>query len=383
MRLGNEVLFGNHMDLIHGKRVGLLTNPTGVDAHLLHTADRLHAAEGVTLAALYGPEHGIWGSAPDGAPVAASHDDRYGVAAYSLYGETRRPTAQMLEGIDVMLVDIQDVGVRFYTFIYTMAYTMAACGAHDVPVAVLDRPNPIGGDVLEGNCLSPAFSSFVGAYPILLRHGMTVGELAGLFNAEYGLGASLTVVPMEGWRRDMRFADTGLFWVPPSPNMPTPDTATVYPGTCLFEGTNVSEGRGTARPFEQIGAPYVDARTLAGDLNALGLPGVIFRPTSFIPISSKFRDQVCGGVQVHVTDPATFRPARAGLEMVSAIRQRYPDAFAWREPAAGSSYFFDKLAGTDAVRKAIVRGIPAGEIAAGWQDDIEAFEVFRKPYLIY
>jgi len=383
MRLGNEALFRERGDLIGGKRVGLLTNPTGVDTRLVHTADRLHAAEGVTLAALFGPEHGIWGSAPDGAAVAESHDDRYRVAAYSLYGETRRPTAQMLDGIDVMLVDIQDVGVRFYTFIYTMAYTMAACGAHDVPVAVLDRPNPIGGDVLEGNGLNAAFSSFVGAYPILLRHGMTVGELAGFFNAEYGLGTSLTVVPMAGWQRDMRFADTGLFWTPPSPNMPTPDTAAVYPGTCLFEGTNVSEGRGTTRPFEQIGAPYVDARTLAEDLNALDLSGVIFRPTHFIPTSSKFQDQVCGGVQVHVADPETFRPVRAGLEMVSAIRQRYPEAFAWREPTAGTSYFFDKLAGTDAVRKAIERGTPAGEIVAGWREDIEAFEAVRQPYLIY
>jgi uncharacterized protein YbbC (DUF1343 family) len=383
VRLGCERLFDDDdIALIRGRRVGLLTNHSGVDSHLRATADRLHEAEGVDLVLLFGPEHGIRGDAEDGVTVDTGVDARTGVPIISLYGEHRQPAAADLARLDVLLFDIQDVGVRFYTYLYTMSLSMAACAEAGLPFVVLDRPNPLGGVEVEGNILDPEFASFVGLYPIPVRYGLTAGELARLFNEEFGIGAELHVVHMLGWRRAMRWPDTGLVWVPPSPNMPTPDTVNVYPGMCFFEGTNVSEGRGTTRPFEQVGAPYIDGFDLAHTLNALRLPGAAFRPVFFRPAFAKHQGQTCHGVQLHATGDASFRPVRCGLEALAAVRRGWPDDFAWRTNREGI-HNFDKLAGTDRVRLAIDAGAAIDDLVSDWARDRAAFEELRQKYLHY
>jgi uncharacterized protein YbbC (DUF1343 family) len=290
----------------------------------------------------------------------------------------------MLEGVDMLVFDIQDVGVRFYTYIWTMSYVLEAAAEHGIPLIVLDRPNPIGGQILEGPPLEPGYASFVGRYLLPVRHGMTVGELAQLFNAERNLDADLTVVCVEGWQRPMWFDETGLPWIPPSPAMPKLDTAAVYPGTCLLEGTNVSCGRGTATPFESIGAPWIDGYRLASALNDLCLPGVRFRPTFFTPSASKYVGQTCQGVYLHVMDREAFRPLCAGLHLVSAIRALWPDAFSWRETSwEGRPPHFDLLIGNGWVREWVDEGRPVGEIAARWQPALEQFEALRRRYLLY
>jgi uncharacterized protein YbbC (DUF1343 family) len=281
-----------------------------------------------------------------------------------------------------MVYDIQDVGARFYTYLYTMSLSMEACAGRGIPFVVLDRPNPINGRAVAGLILEPGFASFVGLYPIPIQYGMTVGELAILFNEVFGLGAELHVVEMAGWERGMYWEDTGLPWVSPSPNMPTVDTAVVYPGTCLVEGTNLSEGRGTTRPFEQLGAPWVDGGRLADRLNDLGLPGVRFRPVYFRPTASKHAGEVCQGVQFHVVDREPFLAVRTGLELLAAVRALWPREFAWRIPGEGI-YNFDRLAGTDRVRLALEAGIPVSEVVAGWTPSLEEFAGLRRRYLRY
>lgn len=381
VRPGLDVLLAERLDLVQGKRVGLITNPTGVRADLTGGIDALHAQAGVKLAALFGPEHGVRGQAQAGEAVQSGTDPRTGVPAYSLYGNVRQPTAEMLRGIDILLFDIQDVGARFYTYIWTMALAMQAAAKHGVPFVVLDRPNPIAGIAVEGPVLERRFESFVGMYPIPVRHGMTAGELARLFNAEYGIGAELTVVPAQGWRRELWFDQTGLPWIMPSPNMPALETATVYPGTCFVEGTSLSEGRGTTRPFELIGAPWIDPYTLADDLNARGLPGVRFRPVYFAPTFSKHAGQTCGGVQLHVIDRQAFRPVAAGVHLLDAARRRWRERFQWQQ--SGSSFSIDRLAGTDALRLALDRGVPPGEIVASWEEGVRGFLQLRQKYLLY
>ena len=382
MLLGNEHLFGEEFHLIEGKRVGLVTNHSGASSALQSTADRLHQHPGTELVALFGPEHGIRGDAADGAPVANLRDPRTGVPIHSLYGERRQPGAAMLADIDVMLFDIQDVGARFYTYLYTMSLSMGACAERGLPFAVLDRPNPIGGERVEGNILDPEFHSFVGLYPIPIRYGLTVGELAMLFNAEFAIGAELHVVRMQNWERAFFWEETGLPWVPPSPNMPTVDTAVVYPGMCFFEGTNVSEGRGTCKPFEQVGAPFVDGARLSDRLNALELPGVFFRPVFFQPTAGKYADEVCQGVQLHVFDRDLFRPVHAGFTVLSAINQLWPTDFTWRLPRGGI-HNFDRLAGTDQIRRALDAGTSADDLVAGWEKDLQSFLAVRDRYLLY
>ncbi len=377
--LGNEVLLEERFGLVRGRRVGLITNPSGVNARLEATADVL-LRSGVRLTALFGPEHGARGEQAAGAPVASSRDGRADIPVHSLYGETRRPTPEMLSGIDAMLFDVQDVGARFYTYVATMVHALEACAEQGVPFVVLDRPNPIGG-AMEGNLLDPAFASFVGPGPILLRHGMTAGELARLFNAEFNLGADLTVVPTRGWRRTMFYDETGLLWVPPSPNMPTMETTVVYPGMCLMEGTAVSEGRGTTKPFEQVGAPGIDGRQLARHLNERGIPGAIFRPVTFEPFTGKQSGQACEGVQVHVTDRRIYPAVRAGLEALAAVRDLFPGVLAWRN--VDGVYPFDRLMGTDRVRQALDAGAGAEEIVANFEPDIQGFAERRGPYLLY
>ena len=373
-------------DLV-GRRVGLVANPASVDRNLQHTADRLINAPGVTLAALFGPQHGFQASAQDNM-IETPHggDDRRRVPVFSLYSETREPTGAMLVNLDLLVIDLQDVGTRVYTFIYTMANCLRAAARHGVPVLVCDRPNPIGGVAVEGPMLEPGYESFVGQFPIPMRHGMTIGELAVLFNTQFGIGADLEVVRMEGWSRAAYFDQTGLPWVIPSPNMPTLDTAVVYPGAVLFEGTQLSEGRGTTRPFELLGAPWIDGERFCAGLNALLLPGVHYRPVMFEPTFHKFAREACGGCQIHVTDRQAFLPVLASVAVMAAFHRANPGRFAWRQPPY--EYEHDKmpidiLAGSPALREQIEGGLGAREIAASWDDAVAAFEPTRRACLLY
>lgn len=377
---GIEVLLAEPLTLLRGKRIGLITNSTGVDRELRSSIDLLAKHPDLQLVALFGPEHGVRGNAQAGEKVGASVDAATGLPVFSLYGEHREPSAEMLKGIDVLLFDIQDVGARFYTYPYTLAGAMRAARRAGIPVVVLDRPNPIGGVLIEGPVLEPEYASFVGQFPIPVRHGMTLGELARLFNQEFGIGAELHVVPIKGWRRNDAEPGHALPWVPPSPNMPTPDTALVYPGTALFEGTNVSEGRGTTRPFEIIGAPFIDAETLATHMNSLGLLGVRFRPAWFTTTFSKHAGTLSGGVQIHVTDREAYRPFRTGLALLKAIHDLYPQAFRF-EP--GTPPFFDKLAGNGWIRQGIEQGESVDAMEARWAHELRSFDEVRRRYLLY
>jgi uncharacterized protein YbbC (DUF1343 family) len=378
---GLSVLFRDYPERLKGRSVGLITNPTGVDARLQSNVTLFGRHPDLRLAALFSPEHGIWGSAADGFQIASTTDERRRIPIYSLYGETRRPTREMLEGIDALAYDIQDVGARFYTYISTLLLTMTAAAECGVDFLVLDRPNPIRGDRVEGNLLQPAFQSFVGQHPLPIRHGMTVGELARLFKAELNLNLRLEVIPMTGWRRSMWYNETGLPWVPPSPNMPTLDTATLYPGTCLIEGTNLSEGRGTAKPFEWIGAPWIDADAWAGELNALNPPGVRFQPVCFTPTASKHANMLCHGVQAHITDRDRLQPIDVGLHLIATALRAYPNEFAFRQ--SGERYYFDLLAGTDKLRLELMKGKSPEEIMREWQMETGRFAGRREPYLLY
>jgi len=382
VQLGCERLFADEADLIRHRRVGLITNNSGVDSQLVATADRLHRSDLCDLVALFGPEHGIRGAAQDGEKIGTFDDPQTGVPAYSLYGESRAPDAEMLADIDLMLFDIQDIGARFYTYLYTMSMSMEACAQHDIPFVVLDRPNPIGGEEVSGNLLDPAFASFVGRYPIPVRYGLSIGELAQLFNVEYGIGVELHIVKMQGWQRQHYWEDTGLPWVPPSPNMPTVETAVVYPGTCFFEGTNLSEGRGTTKPFEQLGAPFIDGIQFAAALSEENLPGVLFRPVFFQPSTSKYANELCQGVQLHVIDRRAFDPLRTGFAALIKAKQLYAADFAWRIPKGGI-HNFDRLAGGDDVRQCIDSGMDVDTLLSAWQVQREAFLALRQRHLLY
>ncbi|HET7267661.1 MAG TPA: DUF1343 domain-containing protein [Oleiagrimonas sp.] len=374
---GIEVLLHDRLDLIAGKNVGLITNPTGVNDQLVSDIDLLANAPGVHLVALFGPEHGIRGSHQAGAHVGTYTDPVTGVPVYSLYGDTRQPTPAMLENVDVLVFDIQAVGSRFYTYLYTMADAMKAAARADIPILVLDRPNPIGGIKVQGPVLDPDYASFVGQYPIALRYGMTIGELARLFNNEFDIHADLTVVKMRGWKRPMYYRDTPLPWVMPSPNMPTQTTALVYPGMGLVEGTNVSEGRGTTRPFELTGAPWINATELANALNDKRLAGVRFRPVHFTPTFSKFEGKLCNGVQVHVMDRTRFNPVVVGLSVIKTIHDLYPKHFAFRKS------HFDHLIGNDWIRQGIKNGMSVAAMQKRWQKDLARFKNIRARYLLY
>ena len=359
--LGSDALLASGR--LDGCRVGVVCNPASIDASFHHITDRLAARPGVTLGAIFGPQHGFQADVQDNMiETGHARDPRRDVPVYSLYSETREPTAAMLAGLDVLVVDLQDIGARIYTFIHTMAHCLRAARAHGVPVIVCDRPNPIGGDEVEGPMLVPGYESFVGLFPIPMRHGMTIGELARFFNEAGGIGAALTVIPMAGWRRSMYHDETGLPWVIPSPNMPTLDTAVVYPGTVLLEGTNASEGRGTTRPFEIVGAPWVDGERLAARLAAHGLPGVHFRPVVFEPTFQKHAHRPCGGCQVHVLDRRAFRPVETGVALLAGIREADPAQFAWRQPPYEYERIrlpIDILAGSDDLRRGIEAATPA------------------------
>lgn len=381
---GIEVLLQESLTLLQGANVGLVAGPASVDASLNSVIDRLQASDGVQLTALFGAEHGVRGDAQAGELVQDETDPVTGLPVHSLYGSQKKPTAEMLQGIDLIIVDLLDVGCRYWTFLYTMAYVLQAAAEHQKRVIVLDRPNPIAGIKVEGNILNPAFSSFVGLYPIAMRTGMTLGEAALLFNKEFGIGADLHVVPCRGWERAMWFDETGLPFVPPSPNTPTMDTITLYPGTCLVEGTTLSEGRGTTRPFEQIGAPWVDARRLADALNERNLPGVRFRPAYFVPTFSKHQGAKCNGVQIHITDHAQVQAVSVGLHLLHALREQSPNDFAWRPPYRdGGRHFVDLLAGSDDLRLSLDAGEDPEDILRRWDAERAAFEEKREHYLLY
>src|SRR5438128_5234973 len=382
---GLDVLGRRRGSLLRGRRFGLVAHQASVDSRHEHAATLLADLPRARLVRLFAPEHGLWGAAQDHAPIAGTRDPVTGLPVMSLYGQRRAPTLSMLRGLDALVVDLQDVGSRYYTFVWTMALAMPVCARAGVSVIVLDRPNPLGGAV-EGNVPDPSFASFVGLYPLPARHGMTIGELAAYLNAEHHLGCDLTVIGMRGWRRSMQWEDTGLPWVAPSPNMPTPDTARVYPGGCLLEGTNLSEGRGTTRPFEWIGAPYLDAHGYAAALERERLPGVRFRPARFLPTFQKWAGRLCEGVQVHVTDATRFKPFLTGLAEIAIARRLAPRGFAWRRPPyefEARRLPIDILCGTDTIRRAIEGGTPLATIELAWQRDLERWKRRRAPYLMY
>jgi uncharacterized protein YbbC (DUF1343 family) len=385
VRLGADVLLDSRR--LRGSRVGVVCNHASVGPGFRHIVDRLHDAEGVHLTAIFGPQHGFRSDVQDNMVETPHGDDTSRqVPVYSLYSDTREPTTEMFRDIDILVIDLQDVGARIYTYIYTMANCLRAAARHGVPVIVCDRPNPIGGRHVEGAALSPGFESFVGQFAIPMRHGLTIGELAAFFNDHFGIGAALEIAPMERWHRPLSADETGLPWVMPSPNMPTLDSALVYPGTVLFEGTQISEGRGTTRPFELVGAPWVDPDGFAAAMRDLELPGVYFRPAVFVPTFQKHAGETCGGCQIHVVDRDAFRPVRTGVALIAMFRRLDPDRFAWRPPPYEYEHRrppIDILAGSDALRRQIEASVPLPAIVESWREDEETFVRLREPYLLY
>jgi uncharacterized protein YbbC (DUF1343 family) len=371
---------------VRGLRLGLVANPASITPDLVHASIALGQAGDAELLALFGPEHGISADAQDLVEVGFARDPVTGLPVFSLYGKTRVPTARMLAGLDAIVVDLQDVGSRYYTYIYTMLHVLEACAREHKRVVVLDRPNPLGGTVVDGNVLDPEHRSFVGMHPLAVRHGMTIGELALMFREELELDVELRVVRMRGWRRAMLFEETRLPWVLPSPNMPTVDTAVVYPGGCLIEGTNLSEGRGTTRPFELVGAPWLNGPALARALEKEGLEGVAFRPVAFTPTFHKHAERLCRGVQVHVLDRERFSAFLTYLLLIHHAREQNPRRFAWREPPYEYEYVkppIDILCGTDRVRTTVDAGLSPRRLARGWTREVEAFQARRQRHLLY
>lgn len=403
VRLGIDVFLEKYLDLVKGKKVGLVTNPTGVNGNLECTIDLFYKNPGIKLAVLYGPEHGARGNAQAGEYVPFYIDEKYKIPVFSLYGQSMKPSSDMLKNIDeymrsfditktgkipekmmvknidVLLFDIQDVGTRIYTYIATMAYCLQAAAENGIDFIVLDRPNPVNGVDMEGPLLEyPQYSSFVGLYPIPVRHGMTVGELALFFNDRFlEKKANLKVIPMEGWERRMWYDETSLPWVIPSPNMPGLNTATVYPGQVFLEGTNISEGRGTTKPFETFGAPWIDGYELTKKLNELNLPGIKFREAWFKPTFSKYSGELCGGAQIHVIDRDRYRPFESSLYIIKTIKDMYPGQFKFHNE------YIDKIMGTQKVREALERGVDVEEIIKSCSQELKNFAELRKPYLLY
>jgi len=401
--LGCENFLAHHLNLVKNKKVGLITNPTGVDSHLNRLIDLFYKNPGIDLMALYGPEHGLYGNAQAGEYVPFAKDEKYGLPVFSLYGQCMKsdlgqskdfyesmrsfdtdvagklPDKTMIENVEVMVFDIQDIGTRIYTYIATMAYCMQICAEIGIDFIVLDRPNPINGIDMEGPILEfPEFSSFVGLYPIPIRHGMTIGELAQLFNERFlAKKVNLTVIPMKGWTRGMWYDQTGLPWISPSPNIPTLKTATVYPGQVFLEGTNISEGRGTANPFELFGAPWINRQDLVRKLSEITLPEVKFQEALFTPHYSKHAGELCAGIKIHIRERNAYRPFETSLHIIKTIRDNYLTDFKFYVE------YFDKIAGTSSIRQAIERDAKIVEIVGNYSRKIEEFAKFRKAYLLY
>lgn len=389
VRTGLDCLRDRRFAPLRGQRIGLVAHPASVDGELRHILDLLAEAPEVRLMALFGPEHGMMGEAQDLIGVGDGVELGSGLRIHSLYGhsfDSLKPTAEQLQGLDTLLIDLQDVGSRYYTFQATMLFCLESASRLGLRTVVLDRPNPLGGEVVEGPLLKPGFESFVGIHSLITRHGMTIGELARMYQGERGLGGELEVIPCEGWARDMDFEATGLPWVLPSPNMPTMETASVYPGQCLFEGTNLSEGRGTTRPFELCGAPGIDACRLCRRLREENWPGVHFRPAWFQPTFHKHAGQMCGGVQLHVTERRTFPSVRTSVALLAALRDLAGPSFDWRREVyefVTDRLAIDLLFGSDRERKALESGASARDIGRMWEAEEEAFRHRRRQYLLY
>jgi uncharacterized protein YbbC (DUF1343 family) len=394
VKIGLEVLLERGGDLVRGKTLGVICNQASIGPGFAHSVDLLASVPGVRIGALLGPEHGVRGQAQDMIAVESGaaegpRDRKTGAPVHSLYGatyESLTPTPDMLKGLEALVFDMQDVGARYYTFYATMVLAMRAAAQGGLRFIVLDRPNPLGGEVMEGGLQRDGFESFVGLVPMPVRHGLTLGEIAGFANERFRIGADLHIVPMRGWSRSMLWHETGLPFVPPSPNMPTPDTAFVYPGMCLVEGTLLSEARGTTRPFEQSGAPYLDPERLAESLNARRLPGVHFRPCWFRPTFHKFAMKDCGGVFLHVTDRRTFQPYRSGLAFIEAAQAQARQDFCWRTERyefVDDVPAFDLLTGSGEVRARFDSGRPIDELLASWNEEVAQFRSARAPFLLY
>ena len=387
VRPGIETLFADYSDSLRGRSVGVIVNHTSKDKDGVHLVDRL-VNSGIAVSAIFAPEHGFRGGAAAGQHVQDGIDTVSGARIYSLYGTTRKPLPEMLKRADLLLYDIQDVGARFYTYISTMGYAMQAAAEQDIPFWVLDRPDPITGDKVGGPVLEEDFRSFVGLYPIPVRYGMTPGELARMIAGEGWLdfpnGYQPKVIPLRGWKRGVWYDQTDLPWIAPSPNMPDLETATVYPGLCLIEGTNVSEGRGTPNPFLQIGAPWINGKRLSQELNKMRLPGVVFEPIQFTPeeiagkaVNPKYEGEQCGGVRIRVIDREQFRAVATGVQILAKVQQLHPAEFQWREAA------IDRLYGSDALRIAIAQGKSIDALISSWGEELQEFRKKRKRYLMY
>ena len=366
-------------------RLGLLSNPASVNKQFCHARTLIDQRLPGKLKALYSPQHGFFSEKQDNMVESNDMTDPVtNLPVYSLYGRTRIPTEEMLAPIDVLIVDLQDVGTRVYTFIYTLSYCMEAAKTFGKKVVVMDRTNPIGGVQVEGNCLASDWASFVGRYPIPMRHGLTIGELSMLFNTHFGINCDLEVIPMRGWKRSMYFMDTRLPWVAPSPNLPTPYSAMVYPGQVLWEGTNVSEGRGTTQPFELFGAPYFDTHKIVGALKSQ-FPGAALRPMVFEPTSNKWQAQACNGFQIHITDPYAFRPYTTTLHLLQSVIMSHPEDFQWKSPPyeyEAKRWPIDLIIGDQSIRQRLETDESIEHIAASWQNKLDEFkEISRKFYL--
>lgn len=392
IQTGIEKLLADPPPILQGKRLGLLVNPASVacldgDQRFQSTRELIAHHYPSQLKVLFSPQHGFFAEKQANmVPSEDLIDPLLKIPVFSLYGKIRIPTEAMLEPIDVLIVDLQDVGTRVYTFIYTMALCLQAARAYNKQVLVLDRPNPIGGNRIEGNCLKPEYASFVGMYPIPMRHGLTIGELALLFNDHFGIGCELSVISMAGWKRDMLYHDTGLPWIPPSPNLPTPTSALVYPGQVLWEGTNISEGRGTTQPFEILGAPFIDTARLEARIPRDKLAGIYLRPLTFEPVSDKWEKKLCHGFQLHIIDSTIYRPYRTTLSLLQAVVSVYPDAFEWRSPPYEYEFKklpFDLITGDPSVRKAVEDLDPLEDLEQSWAEGLKCFDEIRRPYLLY
>lgn len=383
---GSDRLAEEGFERLRGAKTGLLCNSASVTSGLRHISDILISSK-VALKALFGPQHGYYAQTQANMIEWETHPhSRLGIPVYSLYGERRKPSSEMIEGLDTVVVDLTDIGTRCYTYLWTATLMMRALSSASIPMIVLDRPNPIGGVCVEGPMLKKGYESFVGLFPLALRHGMTMGECLLMIAEEEGLGSKPEIVKVAGWRREMYFDETGLPWVLPSPNIPTPDSAIVYPGAVLFEGTNLSEGRGTTRPFEIIGAPWIDPYKLAGELSSAKDEGVFFRPVRFKPVSDKFRNIICGGIQIHVTDRRIFRPVRTAARIISAVVGMYPAEFEWSEPPyeyEEKIMPIDIITGSGKFREGIDSYFEVDDIFRPWEEEERAFINKRKEYLIY
>ncbi|XID91372.1 exo-beta-N-acetylmuramidase NamZ domain-containing protein [Paenibacillaceae bacterium WGS1546] len=369
---------------LKGKRFGLLTCPTGVDSNLRSTIEICAGLATAKLSALFACEHGIRGDRQAGVKIPDEIDPETGLRVYSLYGEHTKPTKEMLEGLDAIVFDTQDLGVRFYTYLSTLVYVMEACAEHRVEVVVLDRPNPLGGETSEGGYLRDEFHSMVGAWRMPIRTGLTIGEFARFVRDRMANPCELQVVPLLHWKRSMEYPDTGLPWLPPSPNIPTMEAARVYPGNCLFEGTNLSEGRGTTKPFEWIGAPWLNARQVCDSLNRQNLPGVLFHPVAFTPYISKHRNELCHGIMTLVKDKRAYRSVPTGLRLLQAVQRAHPDEFRWVKPDfEGSRYFIDLLSGSDRVRLTLHEEGAVESIVGEWERDCADWDRIRGAYHMY